>query len=157
MYRGYLHGQQLLCLEQVVQVGLRVYAVNIAAVGVNGREVLFPLLVAHVHRPFIGEEQGVTAVSGRHHAVKHVDAAFNGFKDVLWRADTHQITGTVLRQYLVHHLNHVVHHLCGLADSQSADAGAAAVVQLAQRVYHMLGCILTQILVGQDSLHNSST
>ena len=36
VYRGNLHGQQLLSLEQMVQVGLRVDAVNLAPIGVNG-------------------------------------------------------------------------------------------------------------------------
>ncbi len=38
---GYLHRQQLLCLEEVVEVGLRGYEVDVAAVGIYRTEVLF--------------------------------------------------------------------------------------------------------------------
>ena len=47
---GYLHRQQLLGLEEVVEVGLRGYKVDVAAVWIYRTEVFLPLLVAHVHR-----------------------------------------------------------------------------------------------------------
>ena len=148
VYRGYLHGQQLLGFEQVVQIGLRVDAVNVAAFGVYGREVVLPLLVAHVHRTLVGEEHGVAPIAGRHHAVEHVDTTLNGFQDVLGRTHTHQVARTVLGQDVVDHLNHLVHHLRRLANSQSANAGAASVVQLAQHVTDMLGSVLSEVFIG---------
>ena len=129
MDAGNLHGQQLLRLEQVVQVGLGVDAVNIAAVGVDGREVVLPLLVAHVHGTFVGEQHGVATIACRHDAVKHVHTALDGFQDVLRCTHPHQVAGTVLGQDVVDDLYHLVHHLRGLAYGQTANAGAATVVQ----------------------------
>ena len=90
----------------------------------------------------------VTAVTGGHHTVEHVDATLDGFKDILWRTDTHQVTGTVLRQDLVDHLDHIVHHLCGLSDSQSSDGGTTTIVQSAQHIADVFGGILTQVFIG---------
>ncbi len=95
---GDLHSQQLLCLEEVVEVGLGGYAVDVAAVRVNRTEVHLPLLVAHVHRALVGEEHSVAAVTGRHYAVEHVDTTLDGFEDVLWSSYAHQVARLVLRQ-----------------------------------------------------------
>ena len=38
------------------------------------------------------ERHAVTAISGRHHAIEHVDATRHGFEDVIRRSNTHQIT-----------------------------------------------------------------
>ena len=153
VYRSYLHGQQLLSLEQVVQIGLRVYAVNVATVGVDGREVVLPLLVAHVHRSLIGEQHRIATIAGGHDAVEHVDATLNGLQDVLWCTDAHQVARTVLGQDVVDHLNHLVHHLRRFTDSQSTDACTASVVQLAQHVTDMLGSVLSEVFIGA-ALHN---
>ena len=145
---GYLHGQQLLGLEEVVEVGLGVDAVDVAAIGIDGREVVFPLLVAHVHRAFVGEEHGVAAIAGGHDAVEHIDASFDGLEDVLGGAYAHQIAGTVLGQDVVDHLDHVVHHLRGFAYGQTTDGGSTTVVETAEYIADVLGGILAQILIG---------
>ena len=147
MDRRDLHGQQFLRLEQMMQIGFRVDAVDVAAIGIDGREVVLPFFVAHVHRPFVGEEHSVTAIASGHHTVEHIYATFDGLKDVLGRADTHQITGTVLGQDLVHHFDHVVHYLGGLSHSQPANRGTAIIVQLSQDVAYVFSSILTQVFI----------
>ena len=77
MDRGYLHGQQFLRLEEMMEIGLRVDTVYLTAIGINGREVVLPLLVPHVHRSLISEQHGVATVAGWHHTVEHV-ASDNG-------------------------------------------------------------------------------
>ena len=127
MDTGYLHGQQFLSLEKVVEIGLGVYTVYFAAIRIDRREVVLPLLVAHVHGSLIGEEHGVATISGGHDTIEHVDATLDGLEDVLWGAYPHQVTGTVLGQNLIDDLDHVVHHLCGLSYSQSANRGPTTV------------------------------
>ena len=148
VYRGNLHGQQFLSLKQVVQVSLGVYAVDFAAIRIDRREIVLPLLVAHVHRAFVGKEHGVSAVTGWHHAVEHIHAALNAFENVLRCTNAHQVTWARLGQNLIYHLNHLVHHLSRLAYGQTADRGTTAIVKLAQHVANMLGCILAQVLIG---------
>ena len=64
---GYLHGQQLLRVEEVAQVVLGVERVYYRrAVGLDGGEVHLPLLVLHVDDTFLGEEHAVAAVAGGH-------------------------------------------------------------------------------------------
>ena len=110
MDTGYLHGQQLLSLEEVVEIGLGVYTVYFAAIRIDRREVVLPLLVAHVHGSLIGEEHSIATITGGHDTVEHVDATLDGLEDVLWGAYPHQVTGTVLGQNLIDNLDHVVHH-----------------------------------------------
>ena len=148
VYAGYLQGQQLLSLEQVVQVGLGVQSVDVASVGVNGREVGFPLLVAQVHRAVVGEQHGVAAVASGHDAVEHVDAALYAFEYVLRCAHAHEVARTVLGQYLVDHLYHLVHHLRRLSHSQASDG-----VTLGTLVGHEFCRFLPQVLV-LAALHN---
>ena len=76
-----------------------------------------------------------------------------GLKDVLRGTHTHEIAGTILRQDLVDYFNHLVHHLRRFSHSQSSDTDTATVIQLAEHVDHMLGCVLAQILIGA-ALHN---
>ena len=119
--RGYLHGQQLLADEEMAEVGAGVYAVDVArTVGIDGREIVGPFLVAHVHDAVGGEEHAVAAVACRHHAVHHVDAAVDGFEDVGGGAHAHEIAGLVGGEYLVDHLDHLIHPLGGLAYGQTA-------------------------------------
>ena len=89
VYACNLHGQQFLSLEEVVQVSLRVYAVYVAAIRVDRREVSLPFLVPHVHCPLVCEEHGVASVSCRHDAVEHVYPSLDGFKDILRCAHPH--------------------------------------------------------------------
>ena len=44
VYACDLHSQQLLGFEEVVQIGFGVKSVDVAAVGVDGGEVVFPFL-----------------------------------------------------------------------------------------------------------------
>ena len=109
---GNLHGQQFLCVEQVAQVGTAVHRVYVrCSVGFDGRVVILPFLVAHVHDTVFGKEHAVSSVTGRHHAIEHVHTAFDAFQNVDRSTYTHQVAGLVLRQNLVDHLNHLVHLL----------------------------------------------
>ena len=140
---GYLHGKQLLSLEEVVEISLGVHEVGGASVGVDGREVVLPLFVPHVHGAVVGEEHGVAAVSGGHHAVEHVNPALYSLKYVLGGAHSHKIARLVLRQNAVDHLNHVVHHVGGLAHGKTADGVAVGTL-----VGDELGGVGAQVLVG---------
>ena len=143
-----LEGKQLLCLEQVMEVGLAVETVEGAARGVDGGEVVLPFLVAHVHRALVGEEVGVATVTGGHHAVEHVDAALDCLQDVLGGAHAHQVAGAVLGKDAVHHFDHLIHHLRGLADGKTADG-----VTVGSFVGGMQGGIGAKVLVSA-ALHD---
>ena len=67
MYGGYLHGQQFLGLEEMMQVGLGVDTVYLATIGIDRREVVFPLLVTHVHGALVSKEHGITAIMIQHY------------------------------------------------------------------------------------------
>lgn len=140
---GYLHRQQLLGLEEVVEVGLRGYEVDVAAVWIYRTEVFLPLLVAHVHRALIGEEHGVAAVTGRHYAVEHVYAALDGFEDVLRGSYAHQISRLVFRQDFVHYFYHLIHHLGRLSYGKSADG-----ISVGSLVGNVFGCFAAQVREG---------
>lgn len=81
--RGNLHGKQFLRLEQMMEICLRVYAVDITSVRVDGGEVGFPFLVAHVHGTLIGEQHRIASITGRHDTVEHIDTTLYRLKDVL--------------------------------------------------------------------------
>ena len=121
--------------------------VYLTALRIDGREIVLPFLIAHIHCPFVGEQHRITSIAGGHHTVEHIHATLDGFEDVLRRTDSHQITGTVLGQDLIHHLDHLIHHLRRLTHSQTTNRGASTVVQLCQHITHMLGSILAQILI----------
>ena len=144
----YLHGEQFLRLKQVVQVGFRVDAVYLAAVGIDGREVVFPLFVAHIHRALVGKQHGVTPVSGGHHTIEHVYTTFNCFENVLWCAYAHEVTRLVFGQNFVYNLNHFVHHLGWFANSQTANG-----VSVGAFVGHMLGRLLAKVFISA-ALHD---
>ena len=56
------------------------------------------LRVADAQRTLGCEQEAIARISGRHHAIEHVDAAAHGLDDVLRSAHAHQITGLVDRQ-----------------------------------------------------------
>ena len=140
---GYLHGQQLLCFEQVVQIGFRIAQIHFTAVGVNGCEVGFPFLVAHVHRAVVSEQHRITTVACRHHAVEHIHTALDGFENVLRRTHTHEVAGLVLRKNLIHHLDHLVHHLRRFAYRQTTDG-----ITVGTLVGNKFRSLLSQVLIG---------
>ena len=148
MDAGYLHGEQLLRLKQMVQVGFRVDAIYLTAVGVDGREVVFPLFVAHVHRALVGKQHGVAPVSGRHHAVEHVYTTLDSFENVLRCTNAHEVTGLIFGQYLVYNLYHLIHHLGWFANCQPADS-----VSIGTFIGYMLGRLLSKVFVS-TTLYN---
>ena len=143
MDAGYLHGQQFLGLEQMVEIGFGINLVGVAAVWVDGGEVALPFLVAHVHRALIGEEHGVAPVTGGHHTVKHVYSSFYCLQNILGSAYTHEVAGLVGRQNLIDYLYHLIHDLGGFTYCQTANGIAVGIL-----VGNILGCIAAQFLEG---------
>ena len=140
---GNLHGEDFLGNEQVAHIGLAVHPVHYrGAILLQGREIVCPLLVAHVHDAVAGEEHSVAAVARGHDAIHHIDTAVDGLKDVGGRAHTHQVTRTVSRQDVVDNLNHLIHHLGGLSHREAADG-----IAVSAQVGNKLGGFLTQVLV----------
>ena len=58
------------------------------------------------------------------------------------RADTHQVAGLVLRQNLIDHLNHLIHHLRRFTNGQSANG-----ITVSSLVGHVLGSFAAQVLI----------
>ena len=109
----------------MVEVGEGVDAVGLGVtLRVDGVEAGFPLFVFDVDGAFSGEQQSVTAVAGGHDAVEHVDAALDGLEEVLRGAHAHEVAGAVLGKDGIDDLDHLVHHLGGLAHGQAADGAA---------------------------------
>ena len=139
-----LQGEQLLRLIEVVEIGACVGLVDVAcAAGVDGREVVGPLGVAHVERALGGEEHGVAAVARRHDAVEHVDAEADGFEDVGGCAYAHEVAWSVLGQDAVDEFNHLVHDVGRFAHGQASDGVAFGIL----RGYE-LGALDAQVAVG---------
>ena len=105
----------------MVQVCLCRDAVNITSIGVDRSEIGLPFFVFHVHGAIISKEHGIAAVARWHHTVEHVYTSFYCLKDVLRSTYPHEVAWTVLGKYLVYNLNHLIHHLRWLPDSQSAN------------------------------------
>jgi hypothetical protein len=111
--------------EEVAQVGQRVGAARVArACWVNGRMLVFPLLVADIDDALGCVKVAVAGVAGRQHAVEHVNAEGDAFEDVHRGADAHQVAGLVLWQDAADQLCHGVHVLVRLADAETADGVA---------------------------------
>ena len=94
------------------------------AVGVERRKIVFPLLVFEVDSAFRSENHTIPAVSGGHHAVKHIYAPRHTFYNIGGSADAHQVTRLVFGQDVVDYLYHFVHHLHGFANGKPADGVA---------------------------------
>ena len=144
-----LQSQQLVDLDQVMQVGFAVERVDVGVpVGIDGREVILPFLVAHVDRPEAGEQLPVAPVAGRHDAIEHVDAPLNRLQDIDGRTDTHQVARLVFGQHLVDDLDHLVHLFGRLTYGEAADR-----VPVGPFAGHVLGRLDTKILV-DTTLHD---
>ena len=87
----------------------------------DGREVVGPFAVAHVHDAVAGKEHSVAPVTGGHDAVEHVDSAFDGFEQVGRCPYAHEITRLVGRQYFVDDFDHLIHFFRRLSYGQPAD------------------------------------
>src|SRR5262249_10515816 len=77
--------------------------------------------VAQIDRAEPGERDTVPPVACRHHAVEHVDATLDGFKNILWRAHAHEIARPAAGQMRDDFLDHRKHHRLRLAASKPAD------------------------------------
>ena len=132
----------------MVQICLGVYPVHLASVAVDGREVVFPFLVSHVHGALVGKQHCVSSVACGHHTVKHIHASLYGLQQILWCAHSHQVAWLVGGQNLVHHLNHFIHQMRGFAHRQSSYGIALGIL-----LCHMLCRFLPQLFEGA-ALHN---
>ena len=99
MYTRYLQGQQFLRMEQMTQISLAIHRIHIrSTVGLDRREVILPLLVAHVHDAVLGKEHTIATITGRHHTVKHVNPALDEFQQI--REFPEKGTEALLRSYI---------------------------------------------------------
>ena len=133
----------------MTHISLRIETVDIArAVLLQGREVIGPLLVTHIHDAVGSKKHSVSTVTCRHHAVHHVDTSLDGFQNVGRCADSHKVTRLVGGKYLIDHLNHVVHHLGRFTYGQAAYG-----VTVGTKVGNRLGRLTAQVGISA-SLHN---
>ena len=61
----------------------------------------------------------VAGIAGGHDAIEEIHAPGNPFDDVGRSANPHQIAGLVFGHVWLHCLDDTIHHVCGLAHSQS--------------------------------------
>ena len=121
MYRGYLHAEYLLRCKQMPYISLRIEAVHIArTIFLKRRKVVGPLLVAHVHDAMCGKQHTVTSVARRHDTVHHVDTAFYRLKYIGGCTHPHKVARLIGRQYVVYHLDNILHDFSGFTHGQSA-------------------------------------
>src|SRR4029079_13120033 len=83
--------------------------------------VLGKLGILDVETSFAREELPVPGVAGGQDAIEEVDAATHTLNEIDRRADTHQITRSVLRQQRRSQLGDVVHQRNRLADAETAN------------------------------------
>ena len=79
----------------------------------------------------------VACITGRHHAVKHVDTCGNAFDQILRRADAHQVARLVGGQAVRRMRHDALHFFLGLAHAHAANR-IAGQVQLDQSVERFL-------------------
>lgn len=92
MHHSQPQSQRLIGLEQVIEVGARIAAADIAAAGrVYRLFIKLIALVFDVENALLGEQMPVAAIARRHDAVEQIDAAPNALKDIDRRADPHEI------------------------------------------------------------------
>ena len=60
-------------------------------------------------------------VSRRHYTIKEIYTPVNGFDNISRSADTHEISGLILRHVFLNTLNNVIHFLMGFSYSQTAN------------------------------------
>lgn len=112
------HAQCFLCFEKMpnISAGI-VLASRAGAVGVDRRGVKRKALVEQVDLTLPGKQVAVTRVSGRHDAVKKIDAPIHALQYIDRRADPHQIARLVLRHERLYRLDNSVHFLGAFPNS----------------------------------------
>src|SRR5581483_6699795 len=94
---GEQHGPERLArADEMMQIGALVLRGRTLAFRIERCLVLGVAGVAEIELSLPGEGLTVAARAGRQHAIKHVDAARDGRKQILRRADPHQVAGLVL-------------------------------------------------------------
>ena len=133
----------------MAEISPTIHTVNLRrAVNLYRREIVCPLLVAHIHYAILGEKHSVASVARRHHAVHHVDAALDCLENICRRTDSHKITGLVFWQYLIDNLDHLIHLLRRLANCQTANG-----IAVGTKIGDKLGRLLTKVFI-DTALHN---
>ena len=89
--------------------------------GIDRREIVLPFLIPHVHDTLPCEQHPVAAVPGRHDAVEHIHPPGDSLQDIHRSPDSHQVPGLSLWQKGADKLQHLIHLLNRLPDSQAAD------------------------------------
>jgi len=69
----------------------------------------------------------MTRETSRQDAIEDVHAAQNAVDQIFGRADAHQITRLVFRKQGLHHIEHGIHFVFGLAHGESADSNAGRI------------------------------
>ena len=114
----------------MTQIGPGILCVNESfAIGVDGREIVFPLLVTHVHDAFRSKNHTVATVARRHNAVKHIDATGDAFENIGRCANPHQITRLILRQNGVDQFCHLIHFFSRFTHGQSTNGVACCILR----------------------------
>ena len=145
VHDGQPHGQHLLRLEQMMQVGFGITSADRAGTfGIDGAFVQLIFRVLEVDGALPCKELGVAGIAGRHDAVKKVDAPGHALDDVAGGADAHEIAGLVLGHIGLHGVQYPVHILRAFPHGQSAD-GVTGQIQRGD-LLHVLNA---QILVGR--------
>lgn len=136
-----MHSQQLTATEQMMDISLGVYTVDITvAVGVERLETVGPFGVAHIDDASAAEQHSAAPVAGWHNAVEHIDPTGNSFENVGGCAYAHEVTGTVGGQNFVHHLNHLIHFLSRLTYGEATDG-----VTVSAKVSDLEGCFVSEV------------
>ena len=144
MHNSQTHGQHLLGLEQMVNIGAGIAAADgTVTFRVDGSFIPLVFGIFHVSGAGPGEQLGMACVSGRHDAVEEVHAPGDAFDDITRRADTHEIACLFLRHIGFHCLDDLIHRLGALPYRQTAD-GISGQVQVGD-LLHVLDA---QISVG---------
>ena len=122
------HAEHFVRLEQMADIAARIKAASgTVTVGVDRKRIALIFLVIDIHRALPCEDIAMTRVSGRHNAVKEVDASVNGFENIDGRADTHEIAGLILGHKGLNGIDDVIHHLGFFTDGKTAEGIAGQI------------------------------
>ena len=83
--------------------------------------------IHQVKSSFAGKSRMMTRETSRQDAIEDVNAAQNAIDQIFGRADAHQIARLVFGKIWIHHIEHRMHFVFGLAHRQPADGNAGRI------------------------------
>ncbi len=110
------------------EIGLRKCCIHIVCtIRIDGRKIISPPEVSNIYYSLTGEKHSISAISGRHYTVEHVNATGNCLQNICRSTNSHKVSWPIAWKNGFNNLNHFVHHLLRFANRKSTNSIAFAV------------------------------